>query len=134
MNTIIPTADGPYEVRGEIQIVTADGKLVASEAETWLCRCGQSANKPYCDGSHKRGFHDASQPKPAASPAQAAGSGALRVGLRVNGPLRIEGACEVRHPVAGLIFAGQQTALCRCGQSANKPFCDGTHRSVGFVA
>jgi CDGSH-type Zn-finger protein len=134
MNTITPTADGPYEVRGEIEIVTADGKLVASEAETWLCRCGQSANKPYCDGSHKRGFHDASQPKPAASPAQPAGSGALRVGLRVNGPLRIEGACEVRHPVAGLIFAGQQTALCRCGQSANKPFCDGTHRSVGFVA
>ena len=128
MNTIIPTADGPYEVRGEIEIVTADGKLVASEAETWLCRCGQSANKPYCDGSHKHGFHDASQPKPAASPAQAAGSGALRVGLRVNGPLRIEGACEVRHPVAGLIFAGEQR------HRANKPFCDGMHRSVGFVA
>lgn len=135
MNTIVPTLNGPYELRGELQIVTAHGLLVATHTEAWLCRCGQSQNKPYCDGSHSRvSFRDDSSPQaaePASRPGQA---GVLRIGLRVNGPLRIEGACEVRHPTVGLIFAGEQTALCRCGQSPKKPFCDGTHRQIGFVA
>jgi CDGSH-type Zn-finger protein len=135
MNTIVPTTNGPYEFRGELEIVTAEGQLVAKETEAWLCRCGRSASKPYCDGSHeKTGFRDDSGPQPEHTVAQPSASGVLRVGLRVNGPLRIEGRCEVRHPVTGLIFAGEQTALCRCGQSAKKPFCDGTHRQVGFVA
>jgi CDGSH-type Zn-finger protein len=56
------------------------------------------------------------------------------VTLRSNGPLRLDGHFEVRHPSSGLICAGGETALCRCGQSAKKPFCDGTHRQVGFTA
>ena len=135
MNTILATTDGPYEVHGNLEIVTAEGKLLAKESEAWLCRCGQSANKPHCDGSHKKtGFRDSSSPAPQSPGAEPAPSGVLRVGLRVNGPLRIEGRCEVRHPVVGLIFAGEQTAQCRCGHSGKKPFCDGTHRQVGFVA
>lgn len=54
MNAIVVTTNGPLECRGEIEIVAADGAVLALEAETWLCRCGQSANKPYCDGSHNR--------------------------------------------------------------------------------
>ncbi len=135
MNTIVPTTHGPYECRGELEIVTADGQVLSAATEAWLCRCGQSATKPHCDGSHtKTGFRDDSQPQPEAPPVQPGASGVLRIGLRVNGPLRIEGSCEVRDPVAGLIFAGEQTALCRCGRSAKKPFCDGTHRQVGFIA
>ena len=136
MNTIMVTTNGPLECRGEIEIVTAAGVVVAKETETWLCRCGQSANKPYCDGSHKTvGFRDTSAPAPAAQPADAAGpDGVLRVTLRLNGPLRLDGRFEVRTPAAGLIFSGSETALCRCGQSSKKPFCDGTHRQVGFTA
>jgi len=135
MNTIVPTLHGPYEVRGELEIVTADGQGLTETKEAWLCRCGQSATKPYCDGSHTRTeFRDHSEPQPQASAAQPGANAVLRIGLRVNGPLRIEGPCQVLHPVAGLIFAGEQTALCRCGQSAKKPFCDGTHRHIGFVA
>ena len=136
MNAIIVTTNGPLECRGEIEIVTAEGVVVAKETETWLCRCGQSANKPYCDGSHKTtGFRDTSAPATAAQPADAAGpDGVLRVKLRPNGPLRLDGRFEVRTPASGLIFSGSETALCRCGQSAKKPFCDGTHRQVGFTA
>ena len=135
MNTIMVTSNGPLECRGEITIVNADGVVLANETETWLCRCGQSANKPYCDSSHRTaGFRDAST-APAAQPSAEPGpAGVLRVTLRSNGPLRLDGRCEVQHPAVGLIFAGSETALCRCGQSGKKPFCDGTHRQVGFTA
>jgi len=56
---------------------------------------------------------------------------------RENGPLVIQGALKVIDH-QGNEFAlpvGKDTiALCRCGNSKNKPFCDGTHRQVGFQA
>jgi len=51
-----------------------------------------------------------------------------------NGPLRVEGDFEIVDP-QGKAFglAGRTTlSLCRCGHSANKPFCDGTHNKIGF--
>jgi CDGSH-type Zn-finger protein/uncharacterized Fe-S cluster protein YjdI len=51
--TIDPTADGPLHVSGSLEVVTGTGKTINRVAETWLCRCGHSRNKPYCDGSHK---------------------------------------------------------------------------------
>jgi CDGSH-type Zn-finger protein len=52
-----------------------------------------------------------------------------------NGPIRIEGEFEILDP-AGAAFglAGRTViSLCRCGHSANKPFCDGSHNRVGFA-
>jgi CDGSH-type Zn-finger protein len=52
-----------------------------------------------------------------------------------NGPIRIEGEFEICDP-AGQNFglAGRSViSLCRCGHSANKPFCDGSHNRMGFV-
>ncbi|MGB9454420.1 MAG: CDGSH iron-sulfur domain-containing protein [Bryobacteraceae bacterium] len=52
-----------------------------------------------------------------------------------NGPIRIEGEFEIVDP-NGTAFglAGRtQIGLCRCGHSANKPFCDGSHRTTGFT-
>jgi nitrite reductase/ring-hydroxylating ferredoxin subunit len=52
---IIPHNNGPYEVRGRVKIVTEGGRLLQSEeTEAWLCRCGQSASKPFCDGTHSK--------------------------------------------------------------------------------
>ncbi len=52
---ITPKNDGPYYVKGAFKIVTEGGREIAFDGdETWLCRCGQSANKPFCDGSHKK--------------------------------------------------------------------------------
>ena len=46
--------NGPYEVRGPIQLVDPQGKaFTVAEDPIYLCRCGQSQNKPFCDGSHK---------------------------------------------------------------------------------
>ena len=51
--------DGPYHVKGDVEIKDAEGNLIESGGEFWLCRCGQSATKPFCDGTHKKvGFTD----------------------------------------------------------------------------
>jgi len=51
-----------------------------------------------------------------------------------NGPLRITGNFVIKDPQGNdFDLSGRTTiSLCRCGQSANKPFCDGTHNRVGF--
>jgi CDGSH-type Zn-finger protein len=57
--------------------------------------------------------------------------------VRNNGPYRLEGdAIEiVDQDGKGFGLAGRVVvSLCRCGQSGNKPFCDGTHNKVGFAS
>jgi CDGSH-type Zn-finger protein len=56
------------------------------------------------------------------------------VEIRDNGPYRIrEAGLVVRDALgAALDPGGEVTALCRCGMSGRKPFCDGTHRTCGF--
>jgi CDGSH-type Zn-finger protein len=51
-----------------------------------------------------------------------------------NGPIRIEGEFEIYDPQGNKFgLAGRMAiSLCRCGQSANKPFCDGSHNRTGF--
>jgi CDGSH-type Zn-finger protein len=52
-----------------------------------------------------------------------------------NGPLLLRGDFTLRTPDGEVIDAGRTTvALCRCGRSATKPFCDGTHKAVRFRA
>lgn len=50
-----------------------------------------------------------------------------------DGPLLVRGAVELRTPEGEPIERGRRTvALCRCGLSTIKPFCDGTHKAAGF--
>jgi CDGSH-type Zn-finger protein/uncharacterized Fe-S cluster protein YjdI len=54
---IAPQLDGPLMVRGNIEIVSGTGRVVARMSAARFCRCGHSQNKPFCDGSHaKAGF------------------------------------------------------------------------------
>ncbi len=46
-------ANGPIRVSGTVDFVDNEGKVVKSATDFSLCRCGHSANKPFCDGSHK---------------------------------------------------------------------------------
>jgi CDGSH-type Zn-finger protein len=133
MNVIVVEAGGPYHCQGRVEIRAADGSLLQAVSETWLCRCGQSRDKPYCDGSHAAApLQDASLASAGAdTPADA--TAGLSIRLRKDGPLKLEGPCEVRAGDGTLLMRGSETALCRCGRSGKRPFCDGTHRSVGFV-
>ena len=51
--TITPRDNGPYVVEGVIKLVDKEGNEFETQERTVLCRCGQSSNKPFCDGTHR---------------------------------------------------------------------------------
>jgi hypothetical protein len=55
-----------------------------------------------------------------------------RVCASANGPLLVSGGVRVVDAEGNVLYEGERAALCRCGGSANKPFCDGTHKTNGF--
>lgn len=136
-NTIAPQVNGPLMVEGDVEVFAADGTSIKKGAKMWLCRCGQSKNKPFCDGTHnKAGFSDAATvaadyviKKPEAGTPAAN----LRLTLRQDGPINCFGETSIVGQ-NGSAWHGTQANLCRCGQSNNKPFCDGSHRGAGFKA
>jgi len=52
--TVTPVPNGPLKVDGDFKITKADGTAVEHQATAYLCRCGHSSNKPFCDGTHKK--------------------------------------------------------------------------------
>jgi CDGSH-type Zn-finger protein len=50
---ISPRMNGPLHLQGSLQIENAGGEVIFRGSDAWLCRCGASKNKPFCDGSHK---------------------------------------------------------------------------------
>ena len=58
---------------------------------------------------------------------------AVLVEVSPNGPLMVHGRITVKDAVGNSVEKSQVTAFCRCGQSNNKPYCDGSHARVGFV-
>ncbi|WP_099159181.1 CDGSH iron-sulfur domain-containing protein [Virgibacillus ndiopensis] len=55
-----------------------------------------------------------------------------RIKVNDNGSLRITGEVELIDAEGNGFQTKKSFSLCRCGHSSNKPFCDGTHRKVGF--
>ena len=49
-----PQRNGPLKVTGNLEVVSGTGHTIDRVTETWLCRCGHSQNKPFCDGSHRK--------------------------------------------------------------------------------
>lgn len=200
---IAPEDNGPYLVSGIETLVNSRGETLAGRPAMALCRCGHSANKPFCDGTHARigfsseklpervpdrldryqgdgvivednrgicqhagfctdelpaVFHAHDEPFVAANGAGAerivaqvrrCPSGALhaayekvregdtggerRITVSKDGPYRVAGAVPLARTE---LLAGQTPdhyALCRCGGSKNKPFCDGSHWYNGFA-
>ncbi|GAA6209752.1 CDGSH iron-sulfur domain-containing protein [Cognatishimia sp. WU-CL00825] len=190
--------NGPLIVKGVTQMRDAQGNEIACKPVMALCRCGQSKNKPFCDGSHKDAGFESRGGTPAGrdrlityagqdvsvsynpllcshaaqcgklakhifNPAEkpwvqpdkgtvdevkevvaACPSGALaladvdpphlmpdRVQIQIeeNGPYWV---LDVTAPVPPQAenMSEQKFVLCRCGQSGNKPYCDGTHRDA----
>lgn len=215
------TLNGPYQVEGSIplakQTIVADaegasrewrqGEAIEAKSSYRLCRCGQSANKPFCDGTHLKIGFDGTEVAdrspyleqaavfegPAmdltdAQPLCASGrfcdpdggiwaliertddarvreqvkhegghcpSGRLVVwdkstghayepeleqsigvvedpAAGVSGPLWVRGRITIQSADRQPYEVRNRVTLCRCGASGNKPFCDGSHVSIGF--
>ena len=195
--TIEIMENGPYIVKGLQRLVDSEEGEMEAKANIALCRCGGSANKPFCDGSHKgNGFsgkreidkplhkstpyegeevtiHDNRRicahaahcindlpsvfrkdgrpwinPDGAGSEAIATvshkcPSGALKatrngeridreddlmeITIRAAGPYEVRGGIDIQIDEELSPPEPTRYALCRCGASKNKPYCDGSH-------
>jgi len=134
--TITIRPDGPYRVEGGVPLEAPDGTLYELKPAYSLCRCGQSANKPYCDATHKEcGFVGAETADPgfpggAKEQDDAEGSSLIRV-VR-DGPYEVVGAPTLTFSDGRVCETRSFYRLCRCGASKSKPFCDDTHLQIGF--
>lgn len=128
VNTIHVRENGPYAIAADI---TIDNQETTTRAT--LCRCGLSENKPYCDGSHVTGGFIASGECDAkeSEPLEVR-NGPLGITPTPDGPLMVNGNVEICAGTGHTIDRTTKTYLCRCGQSSNKPFCDGSHKKVDF--
>lgn len=224
---IVISKDGPYRIQGGIMLNSKEVVYSElSEPMTWrkaaviptspdyaLCRCGQSSNKPFCDGSHNRVSFDGTEsadPRPTAerqnviegpeiegtnlhvnvdhhlcsharfcfnrfgnvnkmmplandvrvrnqliAMVERCPSGALTyeikadnsspseyqqvepdlpvaIGVITNGPLWVMGSIPIERADGQPMEIRNRVTLCRCGQSKNKPYCDGTHDEIDF--
>jgi CDGSH-type Zn-finger protein/uncharacterized Fe-S cluster protein YjdI len=119
---------GPYAFRGQLEL---DGEPIGFRAT--LCRCGASKNKPFCDSSHHEvGFNATGEPASGKTDALAVRNGVLAIDPQLNGPLSVRGNLEITSGTGRVVSRVTAAKLCRCGGSATKPFCDGTHARIGF--
>jgi CDGSH-type Zn-finger protein/uncharacterized Fe-S cluster protein YjdI len=131
VNTLRIRENGPYAIEAELLI----GGHAQEAPRATLCRCGQSRNKPFCDGSHTAaGFAATGEPPTANSETLAVRTGSVNVQPTPNGPLRVSGNLELVSGTGRTINKVTETYLCRCGHSKNKPYCDGSHKAAGFQA
>lgn len=122
--------NGPYAVHAALTLAGRDDGYRAT-----LCRCGQSSNKPWCDGTHaSAGFVATGEPRSGSVDPLAVRDGPLDVTPLKNGPLQVRGNLEVCAGTGRTVARITEARLCRCGQSANKPFCDLSHLAAGFSA
>lgn len=130
VNTVTVRENGPLAVYAEIELL---GERIGTRAT--LCRCGQSNNKPYCDGSHAgAAFSATGEPPSATSRSLARRDGVVAITPYPNGPLGLAGPMEIISGTGRTIDRADKAALCRCGHSNRKPFCDGNHARFGFTA
>lgn len=128
VNLVQLRENGPIGVRADMLL---DGKPIGYRAT--LCRCGASKNKPFCDSSHIAiGFAATGEPETRESQPLAARGGTLVIEPQQDGPLEVLGNLELCAGTGRTFDRVTSTWLCRCGGSANKPYCDGTHRKIGF--
>jgi len=130
VNVVRVRENGPLEFHAALE-VAGD----AAHFRATLCRCGLSAHKPYCDNSHVAArFQASGEPPTQESTPLGVRNGPLKVTAAPNGPLLVKGSVEICSGTGRTVTRTQKTALCRCGASADKPFCDGSHQRTGFTA
>jgi CDGSH-type Zn-finger protein/uncharacterized Fe-S cluster protein YjdI len=128
VNVLHIRENGPYAIHAAVDLAGYGPVLRAT-----LCRCGKSANKPFCDNSHREvGFSATGEPATIDTEPLETRDGTLHVTPLADGPLQVAGNLEICSGTGRTLSRIENARLCRCGGSSNKPFCDGTHARIGF--
>lgn len=129
VNRVAVLENGPLAFHGALSVAGTE------EMRATLCRCGLSNAKPYCDCSHvDAGFEATGEPSPEAGDVEIEPGAAIEVNWFENGPFQVSGPLEITTGTGHRIGRSRKAFLCRCGQSGNKPYCDGSHKAAGFAA
>jgi len=132
-NSITLKLDGPMVCRGEITVLDNEGAVLLKDKEAWLCRCGQSKKMPFCDGSHRQAdFHDSGEYQDERGETLENTRGPLLITVKENAMLSFKGAVTIQSADGQFCTQRSRGALCRCGHSRKKPFCDISHKHCGF--
>ena len=134
-NSIMVRPDGPLICKGEneIKLQNAEAELILKDKEFALCRCGLSKNKPFCDGSHKTGGFQAAQEFTDERDEDISNlSGDLTITVKANAMYTLNGPVTIFSRSGLSKTTRTKGALCRCGFSDKKPFCDAQHKKCGF--
>lgn len=130
-NESLVTNGGPLQITGNITLVNEDGSVQYANHLT-LCRCGSSGSKPNCDGRHlEREFLNSGKISEVSEIAMSQRPSKITISCIKDGPITFRGRLRL-HNQFGQECIKIRGSLCRCGQSASKPFCDGSHARVGF--
>ena len=132
-NRVILWQDGPYQVTADM-VINGEGVAIEQETRVTLCRCGASEHKPFCDNSHKKIDFTTEDMEAKKDIVQDEVGGKLTITAHHAGPLELAGNFRIEDAEGTTLHAGTKTFLCRCGASSSKPFCDGTHNTIGFEA
>jgi CDGSH-type Zn-finger protein/uncharacterized Fe-S cluster protein YjdI len=132
---VLPIENGPLLMVGDLDVRTPDGEQITHETRLTLCRCGMTRNQPFCDNSHLRRNWESgptTEPVDKVTPPRE-GEQPTRVVPLEDESLELRGDLRIYHSDGRPLVEAGRVILCRCGNSTNKPFCDGvSHDDCGF--
>lgn len=130
-NEAMVTNGGPIQITGNITLIKEDGSIQYANHLT-LCRCGHSKDKPSCDESHLDvEFLHSGKISDISEVAATQRASKITISCIKDGPITFRGKLRL-HNEFGQECVKMRGSICRCGQSASKPFCDGSHDRTGF--
>jgi CDGSH-type Zn-finger protein len=122
-NELLVTSGGPLKMTGNITLINEDGSVTHANNLS-LCRCGASKNKPFCDDQHLEiEFFDGGAVSQLSDWMPVTRPQTVTVTVVKNGPLKFRGYLRILNK-KGQECITMSGALCRCGRSSKKPFCD----------
>lgn len=129
-NELLVTNGGPLKMTGNITMIDEEG-TVSHANHLSLCRCGASKNKPLCDDQHLEvEFFDSGSLQRVSDWMPVNRPQTITVTCVKDGPLKFRGYLKIFNK-KGQECITMSGALCRCGKSSNKPFCDGNNGCAG---
>ena len=115
---------------GNIKLISEDGSVTHTNSLS-LCRCGASKSKPFCDDQHLEiEFFDNGAVQQLSDWMPVTRPQTISVTIVENGPLKFRGYLRI-HNKKGQECITMRGALCRCGKSSKKPFCDSSQGCAG---